>query len=392
VRLTAAGVYDTEDGGIGMLSLSYSREKRAYSREKNVWGRRMFRYFHPITATALGTIYLAVFACSAVASSTVQVVHSFCQKDSCSDGQGPWRTPLRDATGNLFGATRFGGVHGRGTVYELIDKEGVYKFKTLYRFCATPPCADGATPRGPLIQDLNGALYGVAELGGANNAGVVYRLKPNKRRTKWDYKVLYSFCSMANCADGSGPSGALTYLGAQTGAPYDGVSPLYGTTGTGGNSPGWGVAFRLTRGAKHTIEKAIYLFCSVGSCDDGSGPMGTLLPDADGNLYGVLNGGSGGNANGAIFELSQHGSVYDETLLYNFCALAVCADGSSPREALSFDSSGNIIGATWRGGTHDSNDSGVVFKLIPNGSSSQLSVLYDFCAKAAQTENGLTMV
>jgi hypothetical protein len=199
----------------------------------------------------------------------------------------------------------------------------------------------------------------------------------------WSFSVLYNFCSETNCVDGKLPRGGLTYLGAQNGVPYDGVSPLYGTTGAGGTLPGLGVAFQLTRERKRTTEKTIYIFCSVGqTCDDGWQPMGTLLPDNHGNLYGTLGVGTNGNGNGAIFELTPRGSQFTEVLLYNFCSLTNCADGSLPREYLSFDWAGDIVGATWRGGTHDSNDSGIIFRLIPNGINSQLSVLYDFCTKS----------
>src|SRR5271168_4892131 len=51
-----------------------------------------------------------------------------------------------------------------------------------------------------------------------------------------DGGVLYSFCQLANCADGLEPYGGLI---------FDGAGNLYGTTATGGASGG-GVVFKLT--------------------------------------------------------------------------------------------------------------------------------------------------
>ena len=78
-----------------------------------------------------------------------------------------------------------------------------YKLRTLYSFCSQGGCADGREPASGLLQDSLGNLYGTALFGGANGVGAIYELVPNARKTKWKYKVLYSFCAQAGCADGS---------------------------------------------------------------------------------------------------------------------------------------------------------------------------------------------
>ena len=93
------------------------------------------------------------------------------------------------------------------------------------------------------------------------------------------FKVLYDFCAKANCADGSGPRGEL-YL--------NNSGELYGVT-TGGGDNGRGVVFRLVPGSGDGKWKyqRLYSFCAKTDCRDGAGAAARLIPDAQGNLYGV---------------------------------------------------------------------------------------------------------
>src|SRR5262249_51446689 len=79
-----------------------------------------------------------------------------------------------------------------------------------------------------------GNLYGTTKFGGAQNGGTAYKL--DSSGSKPVFKVLHSFCAQgASCADGSLPVyDGLAYRGQASGAPYDGTSPLYGTTQYGG--------------------------------------------------------------------------------------------------------------------------------------------------------------
>ena len=71
--------------------------------------------------------------------------------------------------------------------------------------------------------DIAGNLYGTTSAVDKKFTGTVFELIPNAKRTKWRIKELYQFCK-TNCEDGTQPSG-LTYAGASSGIPYDGVSP-----------------------------------------------------------------------------------------------------------------------------------------------------------------------
>src|SRR5215831_15359944 len=69
------------------------------------------------------------------------------------------------------------------------------KFKTLVNFDGT----NGATPvYTSLIQGRDGNFYGTTLGGGVNGAGTVFKMTANGKVT-----VLYSFCSLPNCVDGS---------------------------------------------------------------------------------------------------------------------------------------------------------------------------------------------
>jgi len=91
---------------------------------------------------------------------------------------------------------------------------------------------------------------------------------------------------------------------------------------------------------------------------DGSSPVGNLVSDAAGNLYGTtLHGGSDTNCRGnaalgcgVVFELSPPnipGHPWKETVLYRFSGEA---DGAVPAAGLVFDQSGNLYGTASQGG------------------------------------------
>src|SRR5579885_2849737 len=107
-----------------------------------------------------------------------------------ADGGWPLAGVIRDSAGNLYGTTFAGGV-----VYK-VDKAG--HETVLYGFTGG---TDGRAPASPVIRDKAGNLYGTTLYGGAANSGVVYKLDPDGNET-----VLYSFNGNP---DGSGPRGSI---------------------------------------------------------------------------------------------------------------------------------------------------------------------------------------
>jgi uncharacterized repeat protein (TIGR03803 family) len=347
----------------------------------------------------------AAFALSAcwmtaapVSAAQYQVIHNFCTQRTCADGEVPRNGLVMDAAGNLYGTASAGGTENKGTAFELIQTNGKWREKRLHNFCQVGGggCDDGSSPQSALIMDAAGNLYGTTEDGGSGHQGAIFEiLHQNGGR---GYKLLQSF----HPGQGESPTTGLTYVGAATGAPYDGASPLYGTAG--GGAHGQGVAYELTKGPGGRWSlTTIHDFCSLANCADGSGTESELISDANGNLYGTTNTG-GAHGQGVVFELSNVQGVWSETVLHDFCAQANCADGGNfygtPligfAPGLVMDATGNLFGATSGGGAVKQGCCGVLYKLAPNGNAFTYSVLYDFCSlnaclDGASPEGGLTL-
>ena len=107
-----------------------------------------------------------------------------------------------DATGNIYGITRFGGLNGDGNVYSLNRLSG-WQERLLLIFGPNPGAGTGVIPYGAITFDTNGDLYGTTLQGGAYYSGVVYKLT-NQGSVFWHETVLYSF---AGGRDGNAPIG-----------------------------------------------------------------------------------------------------------------------------------------------------------------------------------------
>lgn len=179
---------------------------------------------------------------------------------------------VRDAHGNIFGATVWGGTNSIGSVYEL-DAKG--NFTTLHSFSGPDGYLSAALP----LLVASGDLYGTANFGGnlsycgGVGCGTVWKID-----TKGNFTVLYEFTGSTN-GDGAEPGPALV---------QDSAGNLYGTTGIGGtgNCPtyfgGCGVVFKIDPTGKETV-----LYSFKGSPRDGNGPVSTLTMDSAGYLYGT---------------------------------------------------------------------------------------------------------
>jgi len=293
------------------------------------------------------------------------VLHNFPYRQS-TDGSEPLGDLIRDANGNLYGTTLWGGngcsAPGCGTVFK-VDPQG--NETILYNFAGSPN--DGAVPSGSLLLDADGNLYGTTENGGKYNYGTVFELSPSG--SGWKVQVLYSFT-----------------LGSDGGYPLAGLvadpqGNLYGTASLGGNCAegGCGVVFELSPTGSGWALTVIHNF--TGS-PDGASPTATLLRDSAGNLYGTTNSGGltgicswegTGDGCGTVFELTPTRSGWMETILYSFTG---AADGAVPLYgALVMDGRGNLYGVTtWGGDLSATNPGcknflgsqvgcGVVFKL-----------------------------
>jgi uncharacterized repeat protein (TIGR03803 family) len=152
---------------------------------------------------------------------TETVLHSL----NTTDGAYPEAGLLIDVSGNLYGTTYGGGAHNSGTVFELMPQTaGGWTYCALYSFNSDGK--DGFGPRGRLLFDDGGNLYGTTIAGGVYNNGTAFQLLASADGGSKE-KVLHSF--------GSGEDGAEPYAG----LVQDASGNLYGTTIGGGSRMRW---------------------------------------------------------------------------------------------------------------------------------------------------------
>jgi uncharacterized repeat protein (TIGR03803 family) len=226
------------------------------------------------------------------------------------------------------------GGHKSGTVFQLTpNQNGGWTEHVLYRFCSLTNCTDGSEPQAELIFDQAGNLYGTTVEGGAQGyGGTVFQLTPNQNGG-WTESVLYSFCSLASCADGKAPFAGLI---------FDQAGNLYGTT-VGGGGRYAGNVFQLTPNQNGGwTEHILHSFCSRTNCTDGSEPVAELIFDQAGNLYGTTELGGAQNF-GTVFQLTpnQNGG-WTEHVLHSF----LDKPGANPTAGLILDKAGNLFGTT----------------------------------------------
>ncbi len=327
---------------------------------------------------------------------TETVLYSFCPAQNCPDGAQPSSSLVFDSAGNLYGTAPQGGAYagspvnnyaGMGVVFELTpQQDGTWAETVLHSFGSG---TDGRAPMAGLIFDKAGNLYGTTYQGGTGpqclvGCGTVFELSPGANG--WTENVLYNFCSQIGCPDGENPTG---------GVIVDAAGNLYGTTPGGGLSQTLGIVFELTPGTNgHWTESVLYEFQGGGA--DGYSPVGALVQDGSGNLYGATEFGYShvfplSLNNGTVFKLTRGpNNQWSESIVYGFCAQFYCADGSQPEAGVILDNAGNLYGTTFSAGA---SDWGVVYKLIPqNGGSWLESTIYSFQGYASGlSPGGLTL-
>ena len=173
---------------------------------------------------------------------------------------------------------------------------------------------------------------------------------------------MYSFTGFN---DGGDPATALTFDAAGNG---------YGTTVNGGCF-GFGTVFELKRTAGGQFQETVLYNFSGGG--DGKNPYGGVIFDSKGNLYGTtVAGGIGGfcagDGCGVVYELTNNGGNWSETVLYNFTG---GNDGFGPGGGVVFDNAGNLYGTTPDGGQFSE---GVVYELSLQGSTWTQTVIHAF--------------
>lgn len=282
-----------------------------------------------------------------------------------ADGSGPIGGVISDSAGSLYGTTYEGGnalackgpsgnTFGCGTVFKLKRVGSHYSESVLYRFQGSN---DGASPVADVVADGAGALYGTTAYGGGGSApgctgyisgcGTVFKLTPTG--SGYTESILYRF---QGGNDGEQP---------QAGLIVDDSGALYGTTVFGGgcSTYGCGTVFKLTPIGSSYEESILHRF-QGGT--DGDGPTAGLLAGKSGALYGAT--GKGGANYGTVFRLTPTASGYSESVVYAFGGRS---DGFAPVGTLIADATGALYGTTQEGGANPdcTTGCGTVFKVIP---------------------------
>jgi uncharacterized repeat protein (TIGR03803 family) len=259
-----------------------------------------------------------------------------------------------DGLGNIYGTTISGGASNSGTVYEL--PAGTSTLKTLAAFNGT----DGSYPDARMYLDGSGNLWGVTQQGGAHGVGTIFEVKAGSG------EVFDAFDFAGT--NGSAPFGGLT---------PDGAGDLFGTTTGGGQqlvtkAAGSGTVFEFTPSSNPAVGGA-FQDQAVFNGTDGSVPLGDLVMDGAGNLFGTAETGGGGL--GDVFAVVKGSQVITEAQSFGG------ADGANPEFGLIYDSNGNLDGVTAQGGT--TND-GTIFSMPPRADG---SIQLGFLQQPSTTQN-----
>src|SRR5271165_1484050 len=293
---------------------------------------------------------------------TFKVLHTF---TGGVDGAWPYAGLTMDRAGNLYGTTQNGGKvgcgsgSGCGTVFKLSHKGSGWVFTPLYTFQAG---SDGAVPTARVIFGPDGNLYGTTSVVGAGY-GTVFKLQPSPVACKtalcpWTETVLYRF---TGGSDGGSPqNGDLL---------FDQSGIIYGTTQLGG-SYGLGVVFSLTPSKGAWTESVLYSFTGG---NDGAQPASSVISDNAGNFYGTAVGG-GSFGYGTVYELIPSGSGWQEKTLYSFSSTRDDGYAAFPVGGLIFDGSGNLYGTT-EANSFEIGGGGTVFELTPSNGNWTITIL-----------------
>jgi len=215
-----------------------------------------------------------------------------------------------------------------------------------------------------VVFDTSGDLFGMTGQGGLFGFGTVFELTPNTSGL-WTKTILHNF----DYTDGYLPVNSLT---------FDQSGNLYGMTPFGGSgcTAGCGVIFKLTKTGAGWQETVIHSF--DGS--HGYSPLGSLIVDGQGNLYGAASASGTDDRDGVVFQVQSTGSGWSYHVLHTFYnAPPKCDVGNFASEppTPTLDELGNLYGPAQAGGPY-SCAFGTIWELSRSQGQWSLAVLYPF--------------
>ena len=250
-----------------------------------------------------------------------------------SAGASPTGPLLMTSAGGVVGGARVVDSGGKitGSVIYSLSPRG--RESVLHSFSQSDPA--GFDLEGGLTPGPDGSLYGGTSSGGGHRCGTLFHLTITGA-----LEILHDF---AGGSDGCGTWSAPV---------LDAQGDLFGPTG--GGSEGAGMIYKLASDGTYTILHDFQPY----SQDDGGGPTGSLVLDAQGNLYGTTRwGNSNTAAGGTVYRIATDGKY---RVLHAFSSNS---DGVFPVGVIA-GKDGNLYGATYQGG---STGNGTIYKLAPSG-------------------------
>ncbi len=238
-----------------------------------------------------------------------------------------------DGQNNIFGTTSEGGLYNDGTAFKIGAGSGG----------AITPLApfNGESPQGTPFVDGNGNLYGVANSVGGGST-IVYEVAN-------DSNTVTTLATFNTALDGS-PNPSVV---------ADANGNVFGTTGNGGEYSD-GSVFEVVAG-NGTVSTLVSF--NTSSCPTGGGPVGGLIADSSGNLYGATTEG-GQYGKGTVFEMPENGG-----------AISILANNLEiPTTILTRDSSGDLFGSANYGVDNPPNN------YYPVGASQEVSSVFEVAA------------
>jgi uncharacterized repeat protein (TIGR03803 family) len=273
-------------------------------------------------------------------------------------GEFPASPLVQGLDGNLYGTTSNAGAYGGGTFFQLTPSGTL---SVLYDFCFNDNnnCPDGAEPAGSIVLAPDGSFYGTTKgsfTGGEDST--IYNITSAGSLT-----TLHTFCGFVSCSGAFASSGGLTLAG---------NGNLYGTSNPPDGSSAYdNLVYSMTPSG--TVQTRLKV-CPNQICPTNAGPFGTLLQASGGYLIGPGPGGT--NGVGAIYKMSPLGTP---SILYSNCVDSACHGGISTNTPLVQNAAGNLFGTNLAGGGGPhctiSQGCGTAFQLVGTA----FTVLHPFC-------------
>jgi uncharacterized repeat protein (TIGR03803 family) len=224
-----------------------------------------------------------------------------------------------DAAGNIYGTTVDGGGDGGncdpyndcGVVFKLTRSGESWTESVLYSFSSSGNA--GFEPFSGVVLDSAGNVYGTTFLGGpgGSDGGAAYQL--TQSGSSWTLAVLHDF---GGSNDGGNPFGGMI---------IDRQGNLYGTTGDGPGSNDGGTVFEFQPSGNS------WTYSTLAVLPVDAAPEDTPIMDAAGNLYAT-------GVGGIVFELTHSGGVWTYNLLHDL--------NGQPIGGVVMDANGNLYGTT----------------------------------------------